>query len=186
MPGRDTDTALRIVHDLTQSVWFGGALMGAYALDEATSIAPDHASRIRGLDRAWTRWQKVSTPAIAMHLAAGVGLTLANRGRLSTQAGASRTVAIRTALTGVTLLTEMTTRRLGRRLGEHPPRIRTSTDPVDVIDETARDLQRKLAMAQWANVTATAAMVAVGSRMGEQQRPRELTRGIASRLRLAA
>jgi uncharacterized membrane protein len=183
VPGRDVDTALRIVHDLTQSVWLGGALMGATALDAAASSATDDGSRIEGIDRAWSRWHRISTPAIAAHLVAGVGLSLANRGRLSVQAGATRTMVTRTAVTGVALATEVASRRIGRRIGEHAGRSGTQDDEPG--QEVGR-LQRQLTVAQWSNVAAVATMVAVGSRMGEQQRPRELVRGIASRLRLAA
>lgn len=179
MPGRDVDTALRIVHDLTQSVWLGGALMGATALDAAASSAPDQGSRIAGVDRAWSRWQRISTPAIAAHLVAGVGLSLANKGRLAVQAGATRTMVTRTALTGVAAATELTTRRLGKQIGQ--------TMAADGDHDAELDqLQRQLTTAQWANVAAVATMIAVGSRMGEQQRPREIARGIASRLGLAA
>jgi uncharacterized membrane protein len=186
VPGRDVDTALRIVHDLTQSIWLGGALMGATVLDTAASSAGDDGSRVEGVegvDRAWSRWQRISTPAIAAHLLAGVGLSLANRGRLSVQAGATRTMVARSALTGVALATELTSRRLGRRIGEQAGPERT---PVDERGQEVERLQRQLTVAQWSNVLAVATMIAVGSRMGEQQRPRELARGIASRLGLAA
>jgi xanthine/uracil permease len=183
VPGRDVDTALRIVHDLTQSVWLGGALMGATVLDDAASSAGDDAARIAGIDRAWSRWHRISTPAIAAHLIAGVGLSLANRGRLSAQAGATRTMVARTALTGVALATEAASRRIGRHIGEHTGGSGTPEgDPGQQVER----LQRQLTVAQWSNVAAVATMIAVGSRMGEQQRPRELARGIARRLHLAA
>jgi uncharacterized membrane protein len=183
VPGRDVDTALRIVHDLTQSVWLGGALMGATVLDAAASATGEDTSQVEGVDRAWSRWQRISTPAIAAHLVAGVGLSLANRGRMSVQAGATRTMVARTALTGVALATELTSRRLGQRIGEQAGR---SGPPSDERGQEIERLQRQLTVAQWSNVAAVATMIAVGSRMGEQQRPRELARGIASRLGLAA
>jgi uncharacterized membrane protein len=183
VPGRDVDTALRIVHDLTQSVWLGGALMGATVLDAAASSTGDDRTQVAGVDRAWSRWQRISTPAIAAHLVAGTGLSLANRGRLAVQAGATRTMLARTALTGVALATELTTRRLGERIGAQAlPSDTTAGQSEPEVDR----LQRQLTVAQWSNVVAVATMIAVGSRMGEQQRPRELARGIASRLGLAA
>jgi hypothetical protein len=179
VPDRDLDTALRVVHDLTQSLWLGGATMGAISIDAAASTAPDRTARIAGVDRAWRRWHKVSTPAIAAHLAAGLGLTIANKGRLVAQAGGSRTTALRTALTGVALASEVAARRTGARIGEQAER-------PEVDEDALRSLQRRLKVAQWATVVSTATMIGVGSRMSEQQRPRELVRGIASRLGIAA
>lgn len=179
MPDRDVDTALRVVHDLTQSLWLGGATMGAISIDAAASVAPDEPARVAGVDRAWRRWHKVSTPAIAAHLVAGLGLTIANRGRLAAQAGGPRTMVLRTALTGVALTSEVAARRTGARIGEHAGE--PEADPAAL-----RSLERRLRIARWATVGSTAAMVGVGARMGEQQRPRELLRGIATRLGIAA
>jgi hypothetical protein len=183
VPGRDVDTAIRIAHDLTQGIWLGGALMGATALDAAASSAPDTEARIAAIDRAWRRWHRISTPTIVAHLVAGLGLTLANKGRLTSQAGAARTTALRTALTGAAVATEATSRRVGASIGRHRS---AAPDEVGVEDDTLAVLQRRLKVAQWANVVTVATMIGVGARMGEQQRPRELLRGFASRLRLAA
>ncbi len=180
MPGRDLDTALHTLHDLTQSVWLGGALMGATSIDAAASVGNDVTARVTGADRAWRRWHRVSTPAIAAHLVAGVGLTYANKGRLGAETGGGRTVAVRSALTGAALLAELSARRIGRQLGE-----RAAAGDGDTDVEVAA-LHRKLKTTQWATVATTAAMIAVGSRMEEQQRPRELVRGLATRLGLAA
>lgn len=188
MPGRDVDTALRVVHDLTQSLWLGGATMGAIAIDAAASTAAASAGggetdRLAGADRAWRRWHRVSNPAIAAHLIAGIGLTVANKGRLTAQAGGVRTTVLRSALTGVALAAEVSARKAGVALAQH-----RSGPPGSAAghDEDAAAMRRRLAVAQWATVASTAAMIAVGSRMGEQQRPRELLRGVRSRLGLAA
>jgi hypothetical protein len=185
VPDRDVDTALRVIHDLTQSIWLGGATMGAVSIDAAASAAPDTRGRIDGVDRGWRRWHRISTPAIAAHLVAGAGLTYANKGRLTAQAGGGRTVAVRTALTGVALASEVTARRLGRRVGERA-QTGSVTDATGAPDQELAALQRKLRVAQWATVASTAAMISAGSRMGEQQRPRELLRGVTARLGLAA
>lgn len=186
MADRDTDTALHVLHDLTQGIWLGGAAMGAVAIDAAASAAGDDRARIAGVDRAWQRWHRISTPAIAAHLAAGTGLTLANKGRLTAQRGGGRTVAVRIALTGAALAAEVTSRTLGRRIGQRVAELDAGGAEGELEDDQLRQLERQLTLAQWATVATTAAMVAVGSRMEEQQRPRELIRGVAARLGLAA
>jgi uncharacterized membrane protein len=186
MPDRDVDLALHVVHDLTQSIWLGGALMGAVSIDAAASAATDDRSRTEGVDRAWRRWHRISTPAIAAHLVAGVGLTVANKGRLTAQRGGMRTVLLRSALTGAALASEVAARKVGQRIGERSTQVETAPDTVGVRDEELEKLERRLTLAQWATVATTAAMIGVGARMEEQQRPRELLRGVASRLGLAA
>jgi hypothetical protein len=182
----DNDTTLRAVHDVTQSVWLGGALMGAVAIDAATRAVPNPSSRIHVAGAAWQAWHRVSTPAIAIHLLAGAGLTVTNGGRLIAQEGAETTMAIRTGLTGGALLAELTARRLGATLGARHATVRGSTTPATATDEETAKLQKRLRRAQWTTVALTAAMVAVGARMGEEQRPRALLRGVADQLGLAA
>lgn len=186
MPTRNVDTAIRVAHDLTQSVWLGGALMGATALDTAAARLPDQRDRVEAIGEAWSRWQRVSTPTIALHMLAGVGLTYANKGRLAAQRGGGRTTAVRTALTGLALGTELTSRFLGASVASEVARGGEARSLQDGGEDRTQARQRQLKLAQWANVAVLATMVAVGSRMGEQQRPRELARGVASRLGIAA
>lgn len=185
MADRDLDTALHVLHDLTQGIWLGGAAMGAIAIDPAASAADGDRARISGVDRAWRRWHRVSTPAIAAHLLAGTGLTLANKGRLTAQRGGGRTVLVRITMTGAALAAEVAARRLGRRIGQRVDELGPGEPQEQLRDAELETLERRLTLAQWATVATTAAMVGVGSRMEEQQRPRELIRGVAARLGMA-
>lgn len=202
------NTLIRSIHDLTQAAWFGGALMGAVAIDEAAATMPDAQSQVRASDAAWTTWQPISTAAIGAHLVTGLGMTYANKGRLAAQSGALRTTAIRTGLTLAAVAAEGCARRLGAKISQHEPGAATDTPDTTTVGTTDtpgtttvgaddapdtdsgsddRDaMRRKLKAAQWSVVGLTGAVIALGARMGEQQRPRTLVRGVAERLGLAA
>lgn len=180
-------TFARTIHDVTQAAWFGGALMGAISIPATQRAAGDARQGIRIAEEAWTAWQPVSTTAIASHVLAGAGLTWGNKGRLAGQRGAPRTTALKTGLTVAAVATDRWARRLGAALSDDVEMATSGTaQPRPEADERRDATWRRLRLAQWATVALTGAIVAVGARMGEQQRPRNLARGIADRLRLAA
>jgi hypothetical protein len=181
------DTITRTIHDVSQAAWFGGALMGAISIPATRRAAGDAQQGIRIADEAWTAWQPVSTTAIATHLIAGAGMTWANKGRLTAQAGAKRTTALKTGLTLAAMATDAWARRLGSALSDEVDRDTAGTaQPRPEADERADATRKRLRLAQWATVALTGAVVALGARMGEQQRPRNLVRGLTDRLGLAA
>lgn len=182
------DTTLtRTIHDVTQAAWFGGALMGAVAIPAAGRAVADDRQGVRIAEAAWTAWQPVSTTAIATHLVAGAGMTWANKGRLAGQSGATRTTLAKTGLTLAAVATDVWARRLGAALSDGADAIPTGTAQArPEHDERDDATRRRLRVAQWATVALTGAVIALGARMGEQQRPRSLARGLADRLGLAA
>ncbi len=180
-------TVVRIVHDLTGAAWFGGTLFGALSVDAASRKAPDPMTRLDVAEGAWTRWQRVSTPMILAHLIAGSVLTVGNRKRLAGQRGAGRTTTAKAAVTGLALCSELTSRRLGRQLGTRSSDpVAGSTTPSGPTPEPTARVQKRLRTSQRATVALTAANVALTARMGEQQRPGQLVRGIVGRLNPAA
>lgn len=180
-------TLIRTIHDVTQAAWFGGALMGAVAIPAAGRAVADERQGIRVAEEAWTAWQPISTTAIAAHLVAGAGMTWANKGRLAGQSGATRTTLVKTGLTLAAVATDAWSRRLGAALSDGVQASPGGTaQPRPERDERNDATRWRLRVAQWATVALTGAVIAVGARMGEQQRPRSLARGVAERLGLAA
>lgn len=153
------NTFLRVVHDLSQAAWFGGALRGAIETDTAP-------------DPARSGWQPITNAAIAAHLAAGLGLTFANKGRITIQRGAATVTAVKTGLTVAALGMELYSRRV-------------AGEPSELADDGSTDRQeareRASKMSRWSLVALTGAVIAVGARMGEQQRPSQLAAGISDR-----
>jgi len=92
----ERNTLLRSMHDVGAAAWFGGSLMGAVGLNGAASDVADPADRARVSAAGWARWAPVQAAAIGVHAIGGLGLILANKGRVGAQAGQSHAEAATT------------------------------------------------------------------------------------------
>ena len=77
------NTLIRSMHDVGAAAWFGGALMGAVALNGAANDVENRRERPTIAADGWARWAPVNAAAIGAHLVGGAGLILANRGRVA-------------------------------------------------------------------------------------------------------
>ncbi|MFF4381190.1 hypothetical protein ACIQI7_21210 [Kitasatospora sp. NPDC092039] len=178
----ERNTVLRSMHDLGLAAWFGGALMGAVALNEAA--AAEGGSR-EGADRiastGWTRWAPVNLVAIGVHMVGTGGLLAVNAARVPLQQGLAASTVAKTACTAAALATTAWAGVLGAKV-----RLATSPDPRE-RDKAAHhpvDLERarrQLRCVQWAVPAFTGALVVLNALHGEQQRPMEQLRGTLRR-----
>jgi hypothetical protein len=132
----------------------------------------------------WNRWTPVNLTGIAAHLAGGTVLLGANKGRVASQQGVGRATVIKTALTGAALAATAWSRALGAKLDracEVP--VQGGTDPSGDTPEDIAKAQRQLKLLQWVIPALTGAVLVVNARMGEQQRPAQVTGGLLGRLR---
>jgi len=117
-------------------------------------------------------------------VAGGLILLGANKGRVASQQSVGQATVVKTALTGAALAATAWSRALGAKLdqaGEVP--VEGSTDPsIDTPEDVAK-AQRQLKVLQWAIPALTGAVLVLNARMGEQQRPAQVTRGLLGRLR---
>jgi hypothetical protein len=177
------NTVARTLHDLGLAAWFGGSLMGATGLNGAASVVDDPAQRLRVANTGWARWPPLNLAGIAAHLVGGAVLTGANKGRLAGQRGVATTSAVKSALTVAALGSTAYARLLGKRLeraGDIP--VEGGTTPNPATPEDAARAQRQLTVLQWAIPVLTGAVLVLGARMGEQQRPTQVTGGLVRRL----
>jgi hypothetical protein len=178
------NTLARTLHDVGLAAWFGGSLMGAAGLNGAAAVVDEPAQRLRVANNGWARWTPLNLAGIAAHLAGGAVLTGANKGRLAGQQGVAAASAVKAALTVAALGATAYARLLGKKLeraGDTPVEGGTSPSPA-TPDHVAR-AQRRLTVLQWMIPSLTGAVLVVNARMGEQQRPAEVTRGFLRRLR---
>jgi hypothetical protein len=177
-------TVSRSLHDLGLATWFGGSLMGAVGLNGAAAEAEEPKQRLRVATAGWNRWTPVNLAGIAAHLAGGAVLLGANKGRVARQPGVAQATVVKTALTGAALAATAWSRALGAKLdqaGEVP--VNGGTDPsIDTPEDVAK-AQRQLKVLQWAIPALTGAVLVLNARMGEQQRPAQVTGGLLGRLR---
>jgi hypothetical protein len=178
------NTVSRSLHDLGLATWFGGSLMGAVGLNGAAAEAEEPKQRLRVANAGWNRWTPVNLAGIAAHLAGGAVLLGANKGRVASQQGVAQATVAKTALTGAALAATAWSRALGAKLneaGEVP--VEGGTEPGADTPEDVAKAQRQLKVLQWVIPALTGAVLVLNARMGEQQRPAQVTGGLLGRLR---
>jgi hypothetical protein len=177
------NTVARTLHDLGLATWFGGSLMGATGVNGAATAVQDPTQRLRVANPGWARWTPLNLAGIAAHLAGGAVLTGANKGRLAGQQGVAATSTVKTALTVAALGVTGYARLLGKKLeraGDVP--VQGGTTPSPTSPEDVGRAQRQLTALQWVIPVLTGAVLVVNARMGEQQRPTQVTKGLVRRL----
>jgi hypothetical protein len=166
------NTVSRSLHDLGLATWFGGSLMGAVGLNGAAAEAEEPKQRLRVANAGWNRWTPVNLAGIAAHVAGGTVLLGANKGRVASQQGVAQATMVKTVLTGAAL---------AATAGEVP--VEGGTDPGDGTPQDVAKVQRQLKALQWVIPALTGAVLVLNARMGEQQRPAQVTGGLLGRLR---
>ena len=178
------NTVSRSLHDVGLAAWFGGSLMGAVGLNGAAADVEEPKQRLRVATAGWNRWTPVNLAAIAAHVAGGAVLLGANKGRVASQHGVAQATMVKTVLTGAALAATAWSRALGAKLeeaGEVP--VEGGTDPSGDTPQDVAKAQRQLKVLQWVIPALTGAVLVLNARMGEQQRPAQVTGGLLGRLR---
>jgi len=178
------NTVSRSLHDLGLATWFGGSLMGAVGLNGAAAEAEEPKQRLRVANAGWNRWTPVNLAGITAHVAGGLILLGANKGRVASQQGVAQATVVKTALTGAALAATAWSRVLGAKLneaGEVP--VEGGTDPSTETPQDVAKAQRQLKVLQWVIPALTGAVLVLNARMGEQQRPAQITGRLLGRLR---
>jgi hypothetical protein len=178
------NTVSRSLHDLGLAAWFGGSLMGAVGLNGAAAQVEEPKQRLQVANAGWNRWTPVNLAGIAAHLAGGTVLLGANKGRVASQQGVAQATVLKIVLTGAALAATAWSRALGAKLdqaGEVP--VEGGTDPSADTPEDVAKAQRQLRVLQWVIPALTGAVLVLNARMGEQQRPAQVSGGLLGRLR---
>jgi hypothetical protein len=178
------NTVSRSLHDLGLATWFGGSLMGAVGLNGAAAQVEEPEQRLRVANSGWNRWTPVNLAGIAAHLGGGAVLLGANKGRVASQQGVASATVIKTALTGAALAATAWSRALGAKLdqaGEVP--VEGGTESAATTPEDVAKAQRQLKVLQWVIPALTGAVLILNARMGEQQRPTQVSGGLLGRFR---
>ena len=188
-----TNTLARTMHDVGLAAWFGGSLFGAVGLNGASSEVSDPTDRARVANSGWGRWTPVNAAAIAAHLLGGAQITRGNKGRLVGQQGVGTTSALKAGLTAAALGATAYSRVLGQKVMEAEAKeaqtsfgsdglpVADATTPSAQTPEDAAQAQRQLKLLQWVIPALTGGLLVLNARMGEQQRPTEVARGIVGR-----
>jgi hypothetical protein len=179
----NSSTGARTLHDAGLAAWFGGSLMGAIGLNGAAAEVDDAGQRARVANAGWARWTPLNLTAIGAHLVGGGMLTLANKGRITSQRGVGTTSAAKTLVTVAALGATGYARVLGQRVmnaGDVP--VEGGTSPAPNTPPEIAEAQKQLDRLQWAIAGLTGALIWLTAYMGEQQRPSEVAAGLFGRL----
>ena len=178
-----TETLTRTMHDVGLAAWFGGSLMGAVGVNGAAKDVDDPRQRAKVANAGWGRWTPVNLAAIGAHVIGAVDMTRANKGRIAGQAGVARTSAVKAGLTAAALGATAYSRILGERVmrGAESTGVAGGTEPLPSTPEDVAKAQQQLKALQWVIPALTGTMLGMNARMGEQQRPKHVVRGLARR-----
>lgn len=177
-----TNTISRTLHDVGLALWSGGSTMGALGVNGAATAAEPR-ERLRVAGEGWSRWQPAHMGAVAAYGLGSIGLTWGNRRRMRAQKGVAGLAITKTALTAAALAADVYAGRLGRRAaeaGDVP--VESATEPASETPEELASTLRRLRVVQWAVPALTGALVVLSARMGEQQRPQAVARGVRDKL----
>lgn len=178
-----TNTVSRTLHDVGLALWTGGSAMGAVGVNGAATAAEPR-ERLRVAGEGWNRWMPAHMGAIAAYGVGSLGMTWGNRGRMKAQRGVASLAATKTVLTAAALAADAYAGVLGRRAGKAGDvPVAGATEPVAETPAEVASTLRRLRIVQWTVPALTGALVVLSARMGEQQRPEAVARGVWQRLR---
>ena len=128
------------------------------------------------------KWAPVQTAAFASHLVADLAIAWENKGRIAKQDGVARDTVIKTAVTRGGRRRDAVRRHPGQEGGEarRPGRARAPPSPRPEASDELKSAQQQLKMLQWAIPAFAAAVIILGAKHGEMQRPKNVFAGLRS------
>jgi len=180
-------TLARSLSEVGLAAWFGGSLMGAVGVNGAAAEVDQADQRARVANAGWRRWTPVNLAAIGAHIVGSTLLTTGNKGRITGQKNVATTAVAKTAVTVGALAATAYARALGQKMidaGDVP--VEGGTDPAAETPPEVAGAQRKLNVLQWTIPALTGTLLVIDAKMGEQQRPSQVSAGTGKRLMPAA
>ena len=176
------NTVIRSMHDIGLAVWCGGSLMGAIGLNGAANRVINDKDRGATASAGWARWAPINAAAIGVHAIGGIGLIVANKGRVAGQDGVAANTIVKAALTGIAVASTAFAGWKGKTVADagqfsaDGAVIPSAGTPAEVASA-----QQQLRIAQWVTPAVTAAIIVLGAAQGEQQRPSQVLKGLLHR-----
>ncbi len=165
------DDAARVLDMVGLAAWFGGSLLGTVALANGSG-----GDDLEYENEAWRRWSPVQSVAITAHLVGSARLAMTNKGRLGAQRGVPSAAIVKGVCTVGALGATFYASRLGRDAYEE-----AQQEGEESAVERSATL-RRLRTVQIAVPVLTGAMIVAEARLGEQQRPGQVLKGVAERM----
>jgi hypothetical protein len=172
------NTIIRSLHDLGGAAWFGGSLMGAIEVNDASKDVKDQPNGLPSRLRDGRAGRLSPLPPSA-HLIGAAGLLVANHGRGRDQRGAGANTAIKTVLTAAAIGSTVYCGVLGAKIATESGSAPAEGGTVPSEGHTRQC--RQAAAANGASCSGlppalTGGMLILGAQQGEHQRPSEQLR----------
>jgi hypothetical protein len=183
-----SELAWRSLHDLGLASWFGGSVFGSVALphpdpaDDSDRVARGSTvaqARQSVLADSWRRWTPVVGGSMAVHLLGGAGLVLWNRGRHRHQKGVVLATTAKTALTAAAVALTVGSAIEGVLAERRRDLIETGDADGDAL-ESQHSAEKRMRVVGTLIPVTTGALLVLGALESEQQRPREILRGVVA------
>ena len=181
------NTIARSLNEIGLAAWFGGSLMGTIGVNGAAAEVDSKSQRARVANAGWSKWTPVNLGAIGAYLLGSFVLLGANKGRVAGQKGVAKASLVKTGLTAAALAATAYSRALGQKVidaGDVP--VEGGTTPANETPPEVAGAQKKLNVLQWAIPALTGTLLVIDAKMGEQQRPAQVSGGAGKRLLPAA
>ncbi|GAB3527643.1 hypothetical protein GCM10027402_28360 [Arthrobacter monumenti] len=165
----------RSMHDLGAAAWFGGSLMGAVGLNGAAAQAKDPQERTRLSSVGWKKWTPVQVAAFGVHAIGGIGTILDNKSRLAAQEGEPANTVVKSVITVAGMAATLYSGVLGKKVAKLANEGGAgATKPRPGASKELASAQKQLQMLQWSLPLFSGAVIILGAREGELQRPQSL------------
>ena len=169
----------RSTHDLSAAAWFGGSLMGAVGLNGSTSEAKDPTERTRLSSLGWKKWAPVQVGAFGAHLISLMPILWENKGRYASQDGVKAATWTKAGVTAAGAAVTLYASVLGKKVDELSQEgAKGATEPRKEASGELVEAQKQLRLLQWLIPALAAAVIVLGAKHGEMQRPKNVKLGL--------
>ncbi len=160
-----------IIHDLGAAVWWGGTLMGTFAMNPAVEVLDDPEERGKMVDEGWARFQPY---AVAGFLAAGVSHFIMRRNPPKRPTETYKTVArIKDGLFVVAAVANVASLALGEYSTHYEEDAYTpmesATTPVEETPEPVEKAQKGLSVSSWAQILSGIGIIAASAILAKER-----------------
>lgn len=162
---------VNIVHDLGTAVWWGGTLMGTFAMNPAVEVLDDPEERGKMVDEGWARFQPY---AVAGFFAAGISHFIMRRNPPKRPSDTYKTVArVKDGLFVIAAVANVASLALGEYSTHYEPEAYTpmesATEPSAETPEPVEKAQKGLSISSWAQILSGIGIIAAGAILANER-----------------
>ncbi len=162
---------VNIVHDLGIAVWWGGSLMGTFAMNPAVEVLDDAEERGKMIDEGWARFQPYGVAGLTGAL---ISHFIMRRNPPKRPSETYKNVArIQDLLYVGAVVSSVASLALGEYSTHYEPEaytpMETSTTPTADTPEPVEKAQKGLSVSSWAQILTGIGIIAAGAILAKER-----------------